>query len=260
MSSTNEDHHEYDDLFVAGLEWIWGEGFMSPGGSAEVNAILNSVDLTGKRVIDIGCGIGGIDVVLVKQHGAAHVIGVDVEAPLITRANEMAQGAGVTKQIDFQLIKPGPLPFPDGTFDVVFSKDALIHIPNKRAIYSEMYRVLRPNGRLAFSDWYGSTLPNTPEFIEWLDIVDLSFAMKPIETAVTHLKQIGFKNIQSSDRNAWYAQYMLEELATLHGQNYQQLINTHGKELAAARLQSSSLKKIVVDQGLLRPGHIRAQK
>ena len=48
---------EYSESFVAGLEWIWGEGFMSPGGADEVLEILQGVDLTGKRVLDIGCGL-----------------------------------------------------------------------------------------------------------------------------------------------------------------------------------------------------------
>lgn len=261
MTHDQAHHNEYDELFVAGLEWMWGEGFLSPGGPAEVAKILKGVDLTGKHVLDIGCGIGGIDVLLVKEHGAAHVTGIDVEASLIKRANDAALRAGIADQVTFKLVSPGPLPFADSTFDVVFSKDAMIHIPDKKAIYQEIFRVLKVGGQLAFSDWFGSDeLASTPEFKEWLAIVELSFSMAGIETAAALLQQIGFSQIEMNDRNAWYRQYILQELATLQGEHYDRLVAEHGQELAQKRLKSSSMKKIVIDQGLLRPGHIRASK
>lgn len=261
MRMNNQEHHnEYDELFVAGLEWMWGEGFLSPGGPAEVAQILKGVDLTGKHVLDIGCGIGGIDVLLVKEHGAAHVTGIDVEAPLIERANDTALRAGVGNQVTFKLVSPGPLPFADSTFDVVFSKDAMIHIPDKKAIYQEIFRVLKAGGQLAFSDWFGSDQPDTAEFKEWLVVINLSLRMGTIQEAVKLLQQIGFGEIERNDRNAWYRQYILQELATLQGEHYDRLVAQHGSEFAKQRLKSSSMKKIVIDQGLLRPGHIRASK
>lgn len=254
---SSDDHH-YDDLFVAGLEWMWGEGFLSPGGPAEVAEIVGDIDLTGKHILDIGCGLGGVDVLLIKEHGAAHVTGIDVEAPLLNRAEQIAAKNGIAEQTSWRLVQPGSIPLADNSFDIVFSKDAMIHIPDKQAIYSEIYRVLRPNGRLAMSDWFGSHLPPTPEFKEWLVVVGLDFNMAVLESAVSLLKSIGFHDVNAVDRNGWYAENILEELATLQGDNYQRLAERYGEDLAQQRLKSSSLKKVVVEQGLLRPGHIRA--
>ncbi len=78
--------HEYTEEFVAGLEWIWGEGFLSPGGDDEVAAILEGFNIDGTEVLDIGCGLGAIDLLLVRKHGAARVTGIDIEPPLIARA------------------------------------------------------------------------------------------------------------------------------------------------------------------------------
>ena len=255
------DHHdEYPEEFVAGLEWMWGKGFMSPGGPAEVAAILQGVDLRGKRVLDIGCGIGGIDLLLVKEYGAAHVTGIDVEAPLAERATQLMAQEGIVDQVTIQLVEPGPLPFENGSFDAVFSKDSILHIPDKRGIYEEIHRVLKRGGQLASSDWYGSNLPSTPEFEEWLIAIGLTFDLGTVEGAAELLHDIGFSDINYEDRNAWYAQNMLEELATLEGENYAKVEVLLGKDGAAQRLKSSSLKKQVVDQGLLRPGHVRAIK
>jgi len=255
------DHHdEYDDGFVAGLEWIWGEGFLSPGGSEEVARILGNVSLEAKSVLDIGCGVGGVDVLLVKQHHAAHVTGIDVETALVETSRENAARAGLSDRITIKQVAPGPLDFEDGTFDVVFSKDSMIHIPDKAQIYSEVFRVLKPGGQIAFSDWFGSAAPETPEFRDWLGVVNLSFRMGTIEDAAKLIGTTGFNDVEFEDRNDWYAQYMVEELERCSGENFDALASAKGRAVAEHRLQSSTLKKTVVDQGQLRPGHIRATK
>lgn len=253
-------HDEYDDDFVAGLEWIWGEGFLSPGGSEEVTQILGDIDLAGKTVLDIGCGVGGIDVLLVKQHGAARVTGVDVETALVETSRRNVERAGLIDRITIKQVTPGPLDFEDGTYDVVFSKDSMIHIPDKPQIYGEIYRVLKPGGRLAFSDWFGSAAPETAEFLDWLDVVKLSFKMGTIESAAKLIESAGFSDVEFDDRNDWYAQYMVQELERCSGENFEKLAKARGQSVAEHRKHSSTLKKVIVDQGQLRPGHVRAAK
>lgn len=260
MRDEQTHHDEYDDTFVAGLEWMWGEGFLSPGGPEEVAEILTRVDVRGKQVLDIGCGVGGIDVLLINTFGAAHVTAVDVEAPLVAKAKQTAQRAGLAEQITVELVTPGPLPFAQARFDVVFSKDSMIHIQDKAQIYAEIKRVLKPSGRLAFSDWFGSAQPDSPELRAWLDIVELTFALSTIEEATDLLVDVGFVGIESNDRNAWYAAYMEHELATLQGENFDRLAAQLGRDVAERRLESSTLKRKVVEQGLLRPGHLRATR
>jgi len=256
----DQHHDEYDDDFVAGLEWIWGDGFMSPGGAEEVARIVGGNDLTAKTVLDIGCGVGGVDVLLVKQHRAAHVTGIDVETALVETSRRNVTRAGLDDRITIKQVAPGPLNFDDNTFDVVFSKDSMIHIPDKAQIYGEIFRVLKPGGEIAFSDWFGGAAPETPEFLEWLDVVNLSLRMGTIEDAAQLLEAAGFEDVDFEDRNQWYAQYMVEELKRCSGENFDALAKAQGHTVAEHRLQSSTLKKVVVDQGQLRPGHVRATK
>ena len=136
----------------------------------------------------------------------------------------------------------------------------MLHIPDKEGLYADILRVLKPDGHVAFSDWFGSNRPKTPAYTEWADVIGITLEMALIEDAAALIASVGFGDIDFTDRNAWYATNILEELATLQGENYAKYEAALGKEAAAQRLKSSSLKKVVVDQGLLRPGHIRAQK
>jgi phosphoethanolamine N-methyltransferase len=170
MSENNENNTHYTDDDTERLEIIWGEGFLSPGGPGEVVRVLGDQEITGCNVLDIGSGAGGVDIVLVKEHGVGSVVGIDVEQKLIDLAVHRLQSFGLENQITYQLVEPGPLPFTDETFDIIFSKDAIIHIPDKYDIYSEALRVMRPGGRIFVSDWLrgdGNAFDKTVEkFIE----------------------------------------------------------------------------------------------
>ena len=78
-----KDH--YPPKLITMLEAVWGQGFLSPGGPDEVARIIGTHDFTGKTVLDIGCGAGGIDLALVQNHGAGYVLGIDVEDPVLAR-------------------------------------------------------------------------------------------------------------------------------------------------------------------------------
>ena len=258
--SGQEHHEEYGETFVAGLEWMWGEGFLSPGGAQEVGRIVEGAPIEGARVLDIGCGLGAIDILLVERFGAAHVTGIDVEAPLCAIAAARVEAAGLADRVSIRRVRPGPLPFADGSFDVVFSKDSMIHIPDKPALYAGIFRVLAPGGWMAVSDWFGNGLDPTPAMRDWLDVVSLTFRLESIEASAALVVECGFTDVEWRDRNAWYAGAVDDEIATLTGDNYPRLVEHLGPEAAAQRLKSTTKKKVVVDGGELRPGHLRARK
>jgi ubiquinone/menaquinone biosynthesis C-methylase UbiE len=101
----------YPQPVIGFLELLWGRGWLSPGGPDELARLLQDEDLRGKHVLDIGCGAGGIDCLLVSEYGAANVTGIDVEAPVLQTARERIREAGVSDQVDLVHVEPGPLPF-----------------------------------------------------------------------------------------------------------------------------------------------------
>ena len=85
----------YNTQVIGFLEEIWGDGFLSPGGPDEVARVITGVDIADKFVLDIGSGSGACAVLLVCEHDAARVIGVDVENPVCEAANRRAKLAAL---------------------------------------------------------------------------------------------------------------------------------------------------------------------
>ena len=178
----SDDVH-YDEKIIAFLEDLWGDGFLSPGGADEVRRVLDGVAVYNKSVIDIGCGSGACAILLAQECGASSIVAIDVESPVCKAANKRVIANGLSDKVSIQLVEPGPLPFADEMFDLVFSKDSIIHIPDKEALALEAYRVLKPGGCFAASDWLISH-DNSPssEMVEYLKAEAVSYTHLTLPT------------------------------------------------------------------------------
>ncbi len=258
----SEEHgQEYDDDMVTLLEAVWGEGFLSPGGPDEIRKIVEGVDFSGKRVLDIGCGTGGIGLFITEQYAPASFTGVDVENGLIVRANADAEQRGLASKAKFICVEPGPLPFEDGSFDVVFSKDAMVHIADKESLFQDIFRVLSPGGIVAACDWMSSTDgPFSEELKAYIALEDLGFGMASPGRYETALAAAGFQNITMTDRNPWYKAQVAHEYEALSGSLYKDLVDQVGQEFVDHNVDIWRALKGVVDSGEMRPTHMRASK
>lgn len=251
----------YSKDFVSALEFVWGDGFLSPGGPDEVAAILGQANLNGLRVLDFGSGLGGIDLLLAETHGAGEVIGIDVVPDLIAHATKRARERGLDHKVSFQLTSPGPLPFADKSFDVVFSKDAMVHVADKTALYCEFMRILRPGGRLLASDWlWIEGAASNPLIKTWNPGNPLGFVYTTVAEARTALLRAGFMHIDIVERHREIADRNQAEIVRLEGPEMSDLISMVGEDLARDRLRSARQRQPVLDAAALIPTHLRGQK
>lgn len=251
----------YSDEETARLELIWGEGFLSPGGPAEIARILGGNDVVNVSVLDIGSGAGGAAVTLVREHGAGSVLGVDVQEELVALATTRAASAGLDDRIGYRLIQPGPLPLPDASFDVVFSKDAIIHVADKAALYEEAFRVLRPGGRLLVSDWLrGDGDDLTRQVDAFVEAAGHGFMMASLKDVEALVRRAGFEEIETEDRRAWYLGEATSELQRLEGDMRYAFVERWGDEVATAEIAFWSVLVDALTTGALSPGHVRARR
>ena len=108
-------------------------------------------------VLDIGCGTGALDLLIKELHPDVTLTGLDPDPRALARAERKARRAGVTIRFDRGFADA--LPYPDASFDRVFSSMMLHHVPRaeKAGLLSEVRRVLKPGGRLELLDFAGGT-------------------------------------------------------------------------------------------------------
>ena len=104
------------------------------------------------NVLEVGSGSGGPAVYLAAARGC-RVTGVDINHHGIRNAARLAEARGVADRVKFQTVDASqPLPFPAATFDAVVSNDAMCHIANRVDVLRDWHRVIRPHGRILFTD------------------------------------------------------------------------------------------------------------
>jgi ubiquinone/menaquinone biosynthesis C-methylase UbiE len=106
----------------------------------------------GEHVLDAGCGPGETAVYLAREFGV-RVTGVTVSAFEVAKANKRAEAGGVGGLAHFEYGDFMKLAYPDGTFDAVLALESLQNAPDLDQVLGELFRVLRPGGRLSFSDF-----------------------------------------------------------------------------------------------------------
>jgi len=148
-------------------------------------------------VLDVGCGIGGPSRFLAKAFGCRGT-GLDLTAEFVEVANMLAHRTELAGKVTYRQGDALDLPFPDASFDLVWSQNAAMNIADRDRLYAEMRRVLRPAGRLAIQDVAagpgGEPYYPTP----WASDKSISFLFAP-EVTREKLERAGFRVVAWHD-------------------------------------------------------------
>ena len=151
-----------DFIFPTGRAWAEDLGYPEELASVPDTAVESFAGVAnpwqlgrlapGERVLDLGSGAGTDSLVAAQMVGIdGRVIGIDMTPEMLAKARAAAaeMGAG---NVEFVEGEAENLPFPDGSFDVVVSNGVIDLIPDKDAVFAELFRVLAPGGRIQIAD------------------------------------------------------------------------------------------------------------
>lgn len=144
LASAGKDPARLERADLAPFDEFHGGGIASTRDLARYAGLAPAM-----HVLDIGCGIGGPARTLAAEFGC-RVTGIDVTREFVRAAEMLTTRVGMQAQCDFVHGNGGALPWPDASFDAVWSQNMLMNVADKARFFAEVARVLRPGGLFAF--------------------------------------------------------------------------------------------------------------
>jgi SAM-dependent methyltransferase len=194
-----------------GSRWFWDH---YEGAAGQVISFFegDGISLTGRRVGDIGCGDGIIDLGVAHHAAPAQLVGFDINPTDRDRLAEMAASEGVEQRIpdclEFRESEPTRLPAEDNSFDLLFTWSAFEHVADSTALLRDMHRILVPDGVLMLQLWPFFHSQHGSHLWRWFPegFIQLLRPTEEIEAVV---------RAEPKDDPGW-AEYMLGEYRTLN--------------------------------------------
>ncbi|XP_074290008.1 phosphoethanolamine N-methyltransferase [Silene latifolia] len=202
------DTSQYKCSSILRYERVFGSGYVSTGGLETTKEFVSRLDLKpGQKVLDVGCGIGGGDFYMAENFDV-DVVGIDLSVNMISFALERA--IGLKCAVEFEVADCTKKTYPMHTFDVIYSRDTILHIQDKPALFRSFYNWLKPGGKLLISDYCKSSGQPSPEFATY--IKQRGYDLHDVQEYGQMLKDAGFDDVIAEDRTDQFIQVLQREL------------------------------------------------
>ncbi|KAJ7551830.1 hypothetical protein O6H91_06G030800 [Diphasiastrum complanatum] len=203
------DNVQYTQRGILRYERIFGDGFVSTGGIATTKEFVEKLKLKpGESVLDVGCGIGGGDFYMAEEYNV-EVVGIDLSVNMISIALERA--IGMKCAVEFEVSDCTEKFYPDNSFDVIYSRDTLLHIQDKPTLFQKFFKWLKPNGRLFISDYCKSAKEPSADFASY--IKQRGYDLHDIDGYKKMLCEAGFDKVVAEDRTVQFSEILQRELS-----------------------------------------------
>ncbi|XP_058192329.1 phosphomethylethanolamine N-methyltransferase-like isoform X1 [Rhododendron vialii] len=202
------DNVQYKLNGILRYERVFGQGFVSTGGMGTTKEFVAKLDLKpGQKVLDVGCGIGGGDFYMAESFDV-HVVGIDLSINMVSFALERA--IGLNCSVEFEVADCTKKSYPDNSFDVIYSRDTILHIQDKPALFKSFYKCLKPGGKVLISDYCKSAEPPSLEFAAY--IKQRGYDLHSVEAYGQMLRDAGFDEVVAEDRTDQFMKVLQMEL------------------------------------------------
>ncbi len=243
------------------MELVYGTGYLSAGGDQEVGKILQGISLEGKRILDLGCGLGGATVTLARDLGATDVVGFDIDPGVLGRAAELIQLNDLDGQIELVPGSPGPLPFSDHSFDLVYVTAVSCHMQDLVGFFRDINRILVSEGWITGSEWM--IRQHNQGYRNWDKLLrdrGLNFYFVDPADFAAALTGSGFDNLGFVDRTDAFTEFSRTALERVTTRLKPELISSLGEQGYAGFLEWTVARFAGLQSGGLFQQHFRGQK
>ena len=180
------------------------------------DVVWNMLGLDGTRplqILDAGCGIGGTSIYLAKKYPLVTFTGISITSSEIQFATEFAVQNRVTENTRFLQDNYCNTRFPDSSFDGIIALESINYARDTKDFFQEMYRILKPKGRLVVLDGFRTQKRLSPmmqkAYHHWLSNQAIKDLVS-INDCVTLLAEQKFQQIVATDISAHTAASMID--------------------------------------------------
>ncbi|XP_077434010.1 phosphoethanolamine methyltransferase isoform X2 [Vanacampus margaritifer] len=203
------DSKQYTRRGILRYEKMFGSGYVSTGGPSTTKEFVDMLNLQpGQKVLDVGCGIGGGDFYMAKTFGV-EVLGLDLSENMVDIAMERALAERLPS-VEFEIADATKRTFPEVSFDVIYSRDTILHITDKLALFKRFHSWLKPGGQLLISDYCCGEKPWTPQFEAY--VKQRGYILYTPSQYGKFIQDAGFCNVEANDRTAQFIRVVKGEL------------------------------------------------
>lgn len=205
------DNQQYQTSGILRYERIFGQGYVSTGGFETTKDFVNQLDLKpGQRILDVGCGIGGGDFYMAAEHGV-FVHGIDLSVNMVLIAIERAGKVPGGASVSFEIADCTLANYPPRSFDVIYSRDTILHIQDKPALFKRFAEWLKPGGKVLISDYCQSAGKPSSSFAKYIE--QRGYDLHSVAGYGEMIKDVGFVNVEADDRTWQFEECLKRELA-----------------------------------------------
>jgi len=206
------DQNQYSRKGILRYEAIFGRTYVSVGGEETTKDFTKDLCLTpGMKVLDIGCGTGGSAFYMARRYGA-DVHGVDLASNMIAIAQDYRaeMEAEVKHRVQFYIEDATNMSYPKDFYDVVYSRDTILHIDNKEELFKKFLYTLKPGGQLMISDYCHGDQEHSDQFKAY--VAQRGYKLETVMGYGAVIKKAGFRNVVPMDKTGLMVEVLKREL------------------------------------------------
>lgn len=211
------DNGQYSEAGIKRYEWIFGEGYLSTGGFETTKEIVPYLNLKkGVKVLDVGCGLGGHDFYMAEKYGAI-IDAIDLSRNMVTAAfKHFSKKPNIANMIKFCICDVNTAICEENYYDIIYSRDALLHIKTKPELFQRFFKWLKPGGRLVFTDYCRGETTSSEEFENYVN--QRAYTLYNVKQYEKLMKSCGFVNVIAEDIGDKFEESLNRELKKLYAE------------------------------------------